>query len=104
MSISAFGWLFWVGPFVARHRSSSSRVAEGQPRRWWLARVRSARDSHWGGASLGVVALVLLAPTFDLGFIKGAPFVLLFTLALLECCRCACAVGTIEGILVQESL
>jgi hypothetical protein len=56
-----------------------------------------------GLTSLGVVTLVLLAPTLDLGVLRGAPFVLLFTLALLSSFVVP-ALVTIESILVAESL
>jgi len=101
---SDVGLLFWVGAFfvgtfialqVASWRRGSLVVGGSRG----FAQLVFAI----GVTSLGVVTLVLLAPTFDLGFLKGAPFVLLFTLALLSAFVVP-ALVTIEGILVAESL
>ena len=98
------GLLFWVGAFfvgtfIALQVTSWRRgsVVAGGSR--GFAQVAFTI----GVTSIGVVPLLLLVPTLDLGFLRGAPVVLLFTLALLSSFVVPALVA-IEVILVAESL
>src|SRR5262245_28158510 len=104
MPKSDVGLLIWVGAlFVGTFIALQLMAWRGGGRVVGGSRGFAQSVFAIGVASMGAGALVLLTPTLDLGFLRGAPFVLLYTLALLSAFFVPALVA-IEGILVAECL